>query len=331
MSITRVSLFSAVLAIGACATDASTAPGIERAPGEPDALDVPGDGVEDDDFGAGEFVATNHGGYKLGPEVVDGDPLVSDDAETGDVIDDDDDDGEDNDAGEPASTGCEIMMGVVRDFQASNVEGGHPDFESYVGGGPTSGLVAQQLGADGKPVYASRCESTPDAALCPHGQQTSGKSAFDTWYRTTEGVNIARALYLTFDEQNGMHTFGSDSFFPLDGAGYGNSDAAGTHNYGFTTELHAKFQYNGGERFTFSGDDDLWVFINGKLAIDLGGLHYSAVAELDLEAQAGVLGLEPGKVYPIDLFHAERHTEYSNFRVDTNLAFTDCGGAAAAE
>jgi fibro-slime domain-containing protein len=124
-----------------------------------------------------------------------------------------------------------------------------------------------------------------------------------------------------------VYTFGSDSFFPLDDEGFGNSDYERTHNYGFTTELHAKFEYNGGEHFTFTGDDDLWVFVNGKLAIDLGGLHSSASANLDLDAQAEALGLELGKVYKLDLFHAERHIADSNFRVDTTLAFTECGGA----
>jgi len=96
-------------------------------------------------------------------------------------------------------------------------------------------------------------------------------------------------------------------------------------NFGFTTELHMKFKYNGGEHFTFSGDDDLWVFVNHKLALDLGGLHPLATGTIDLDQAAAGLGISPGNIYPIELFHAERHTQSSNFRVDTNLAFTDCG------
>jgi fibro-slime domain-containing protein len=38
-----------------------------------------------------------------------------------------------------------------------------------------------------------------------------------------------------------------------------------------------------------------------------------------------MLGIEKGKVYPLELFHAERHTTASHFRVDTTLTFVDCG------
>jgi fibro-slime domain-containing protein len=87
------------------------------------------------------------------------------------------------------------------------------------------------------------------------------------------------------------------------------------YNFHFTTEIHVSFQYNGGETFTFTGDDDVWVFINKQLVIDLGGVHGAANANVQLDT----LGLAPGGIYPLDVFHAERHTVQSNFRIDTTI------------
>jgi len=67
------------------------------------------------------------------------------------------------------------------------------------------------------------------------------------------------------------------------------------------------------------------VFINNKLAIDLGGLHSKQTDSISLDTQAAALGIKVGAAYNLDLFHAERHTSASNFRVDTNLEFTNCG------
>ena len=114
---------------------------------------------------------------------------------------------------------------------------------------------------------------------------------------------------------------GKNGVVPLSGTGTDGKQ----HDFGFTTEIHTQFKYAGGEQFTFTGDDDLWVFINKKLAIDLGGLHSPETSTVALDASAAMLGLAQGGVYPLDLFHAERHTEGSTFRVDTTLGFVDCG------
>ncbi len=202
------------------------------------------------------------------------------------------------------------IQGIVRDFKRGDREGGHPDFETFLGNGE-QGIVEQMLGLDQNPVYV----------LGEH-EYTTTQANFDQWYRSTP-ASKAYVIYLAFQPNGNVLTFQSRSFFPLDGAGWGNEDLV--HNYHFTTEVHSEFLYKGGETFSFTGDDDLWVFINGRLAIDLGGLHEEQTDSVSLDEAADDLGIEIGQIYSIDLFHAERHTNDSNFRVDTNLAFTNCG------
>jgi fibro-slime domain-containing protein len=225
--------------------------------------------------------------------------------------------------------GCDLIVGVVRDFRGSNVAGGHPDFEVFGGKTPTYNLVGGMLGTDQKPVYTSMCESGGMLGpACPFGPETTTRANFDQWYRSTDGVNKPYLIYFMFDSANGVSTFRSDKFFPLDGAGWdppGMPPTPAPRNYGFTTELHTKFKYNGGETFTFDGDDDLWVFVNKRLALDLGGLHPSAQGTIDLDQSASKLGISKGNIYSMELFHAERHSTQSHFRVDTNFAFVDCG------
>jgi len=113
------------------------------------------------------------------------------------------------------------------------------------------------------------------------------------------------------------------SYFPLDGYGFDNQGES--HNYSFTTEVHTSFIYNGGETFTFQGDDDVFVYINGHLAIDLGGIHNQETQTVDLDAQAAQLEISTGNIYDLAVFNAERHTTQSNFRIDTSMTFTNCG------
>ncbi len=193
------------------------------------------------------------------------------------------------------------LPAVVRDFQAS-----HPDFEAFLGVDP--GIVQSALGSDKKPVYAGN----------PTTPTTTGQANFDQWYRDTVGVNIPIPLTIALtDNGNGTYTFDNQAFFPIDGQGFGNE--GNPHNYHFTLEMHTNFIYKGGEVFTFTGDDDLFTFINGKLAIDLGGVHGSMSATVDLDAEAAKLGIVKGNQYPIDFFFAERHTVESHFRIDTTI------------
>jgi fibro-slime domain-containing protein len=211
------------------------------------------------------------------------------------------------DAGSSSSGSCGTkLLAVTRDFRADGV-----NFEGAIA--DDRNLVESTLGADEKPVFAQPGPT----------KTTSGPAAFAEWYRNVSGVNSPFVVYLWFQPKGGVLTFHSTAFFPLDGKGFGND--GNPHNFHFTTEVHTQFEYKGGETFHFTGDDDLWVFVNHKLAIDLGGVHAAETAQIDLDAQASTFGITKGTVYDLEMFHAERHTTESNFQIETDLSFVNCG------
>jgi fibro-slime domain-containing protein len=213
-------------------------------------------------------------------------------------------------AGGDGSAYCgNALTGTIRDFKQD-----HPDFEYVLG--DDRGIVQPDLGVDGKPVYASS-STTPT---------TNGKQSFDQWYRDVPGTNVSIPLTIVLTKGSGnVWTYDNPTFFPIDDKGFGNE--GNPHNYHFTFELRTEFVYLGGEVFKFTGDDDLFVFINKKLAIDLGGVHGAESDEVNLDKNAGALGIKKGGTYSLDFFFAERHTVDSNFRIDTTIAsFVNCGG-----
>ena len=188
------------------------------------------------------------------------------------------------------------------DFQIA-----HPDFEYNIG--VDLGIVQVNLGNDDNPVYAGN----------PNTPTTTGAANFNQWYNDVMGVNQSFQVPIVLNEiMPGIYEYNNNNFFPIDNQGFGNEGNA--HNYHFTLEMHTQFLYQGGEVFAFEGDDDLWVFVNNKLAIDLGGVHGPLAGQVDMDAQANQLGLMQGEIYDIDFFFAERHTVQSNFKITTTIA-----------
>ncbi|HTV23042.1 MAG TPA: DUF4215 domain-containing protein [Polyangiaceae bacterium] len=249
--------------------------------------------------------------------------------------------------------------GTANDIQV------HPDFNTFTGTG-LLGAVQNTLGPDGLPVLVA-------ATAAPN---FTSAVRFNQWYRDTPNVNLplVRDLTLTaVDDDSGSFVFDSAvesadaQFDPILGDGWQEARSIGgaaatvyegtefcvqdevsqpgaagatPRNMSFTTETRFVFEYQGGEHFEFSGDDDVWVFVNNRLVVDLGGLHEIATGEFDLSGQGDAPGLatvsregppgsaltlaaplaiptgmEFGGIYEVVLFHAERHECGSNFKL----------------
>ena len=225
--------------------------------------------------------------------------------------------GGERDAAAPTDGGnnCAHLLNMaVRDFRGSEENGQpqHPDFEQAIV--DDRGFVAAMLGADSKPVYVPG----------PNGKTptTTGKDDFDQWYRDVPGVNahVDVTIPLTADPTRaGVYVYDNDEFFPIDKMGLMDSTSNSDHNHDFTAEMHFQFPYRGGEVFNFRGDDDVFVFINGHLAVDLGGIHIGETGNVDLDARASELGIAVGSTYQMDVFYADRHCCGSTFHVETTL------------
>lgn len=212
------------------------------------------------------------------------------------------------------------LAATIRDFNNSDSSFNNPRQDNSPC--PGTGYVQSTLGPNRKPIPTHLL----DVGCNPGDSARMANLWFTTDPTYTNSATTCIDIPMKVDS-NGLYTFNSTSFFPLDTfttLPNGNPNPFNTlsraadgrqHNFSFCMEMHGTFDYQAGQVFRFAGDDDVYFYINNKLEVDLGGTHAPQNGAVNLDT----LGLTAGRNYPWDLFYCERHTTGSDILISTSM------------
>ena len=202
----------------------------------------------------------------------------------------------------------------------ASVNHAHPDFATCATT-RCENVVYKELSSDGKPVLRPSSEVTTVSGSQCRGYY-SCSYLFNLWYRDSElSRTIKKTIELSKTSDDPIVYEKNDStFYPITGQTIDGNKGE------FSSEFETYFKYNGGETLTFNGDDDVWVFFNGRLGVEVAGIHgaWEKSITFDEETAARDFNMFPGGIYSLKMFHAERCTGESSFRL-TLTGFVNMG------
>ncbi|MBR4984270.1 MAG: DUF4215 domain-containing protein [Proteobacteria bacterium] len=215
-----------------------------------------------------------------------------------------------------------------------------PDFQSECLGQNCMNTVYEDLDKDGKPVLQPQTNfrnSSNGTYSRDLGATYTCPEVYAWWYRDLPDLNVTIRTFLPLTQDandKSRYSFQSLSFFPFINQGYHdpNMEKRSPNSGTFTSEFETYFRFKGGESLTFNGDDDAWVFINNKIAVDMGCMHGSMTRTVTLDDNtAKRLNIYPNGIYSIKMFHAERCSsgvDGSTYQITlsgfVNMGTSDC-------
>lgn len=195
--------------------------------------------------------------------------------------------------------------------------------------------VTTVTGTDGAghavPIYGMKVDAYDRLILTENNgvysfDAANKKSNYDTESRSIYEDDTASSLQfypidgLGYDAILGDTTDKTDSPYQKDENGNITATVRPEHpNGSYTLRGEAQFVYQDNLYFEFSGDDDVYMYINGVLALDLGGAHGICTKRVNLKDVATKCHLTPGEVATFTFFYMERNSDASNFKIETNM------------